>query len=323
MKACQVEYLIVTNKRDITSDFIVRELKLRDHAFLRLNTEDIPKWKFCQTSDNLSSYLQNQTYSFNVQDIKAAYFRRPEAPDTSAINPQKNISNYRQSEWNYILKSIYLELNQKWFSHPNNIILAENKPEQLRLAKSLGFNVPETVITNDVMKLSSLFSGGDVVAKPLNHTLIEMDECGGSGVVFTNTISALSDIDKEALFLAPVIFQRKIHKEYDVRATVVGNKVFATAIDSQQFKATQTDWRHTDVERLPHKAIKLKEHDARLCIELVKKMGLRYGAIDLVKDTQGVMWFLECNPNGQWAWIQNRTGVDIAGAIVDIMEKIS
>ena len=34
--------LIVTNKRDITSDFIVLELRRRGVPFYRLNSEDIP-----------------------------------------------------------------------------------------------------------------------------------------------------------------------------------------------------------------------------------------------------------------------------------------
>lgn len=35
-------YLVVTNKRDLTSDFIILELRRRGLPYLRLNTEDIP-----------------------------------------------------------------------------------------------------------------------------------------------------------------------------------------------------------------------------------------------------------------------------------------
>lgn len=320
MRLPEIDYLIVTNKRDITSDFIIREMKERGHAFLRLNTEDIPKWKLFQSSDCSSTILQKRPYSFSLDKIKSAYFRRPEMPDTGVDNTTKAVAQYRQNEWNYILKSLYLELGEKWFSHPNNIILAENKPEQLRLARTLGFNVPETIITNDISRVEALFSNGDVVAKPLFHSLVDGGGGDVDGILFTTTISQYKDIDKVALSLAPVIFQRKVHKKYDIRATVVGDKVFATAIDSQKFKATQTDWRHTDIECLAHSIIELDKKETHLCVEMVKSLGLRYGAIDLVMDTDGLIWFLECNPNGQWAWIQNRTGVNIAGEIVDVME---
>jgi len=30
--------------------------------------------------------------------------------------------------------------------------------------------------------------------------------------------------------------------------------------------------------------------------------------------------FVECNPNGQWAWLEEATGVPIAAAITDLLE---
>ncbi|MNZ28723.1 hypothetical protein D3C78_459550 [compost metagenome] len=54
----------------------------------------------------------------------------------------------------------------------------------------------------------------------------------------------------------------------------------------------------------------------------MRRLNLRYGAIDFVCDPQGNLWFLEINPNGQWAWIENLTGYPIAEAIVDELEAI-
>jgi len=42
---------------------------------------------------------------------------------------------------------------------------------------------------------------------------------------------------------------------------------------------------------------------------------LRFSAIDLVEATDGDFWFLEANPNGQWAWIEQRTGAPVSAAI--------
>jgi glutathione synthase/RimK-type ligase-like ATP-grasp enzyme len=58
---------------------------------------------------------------------------------------------------------------------------------------------------------------------------------------------------------------------------------------------------------------------AKGCMDLVRRLGLRFGAIDLVLEPSGDYRFLEVNPNGQWGWIQTRTGQPIAGAIVDEM----
>jgi len=55
----------------------------------------------------------------------------------------------------------------------------------------------------------------------------------------------------------------------------------------------------------------------------VRLLGLRFAAIDLVLDQTGEYWFLEANPNGQWAWIESRTGLPISSAIVDELLAIS
>lgn len=314
-------FLIVTNKRDLTSDFIVREMRRRDLDFYRLNTEEIPACSFTRILGGATEF-EAENGSFSLKSVRAAYFRRPILPEFSALNMQASSKHYACEEWSYLLKSIYLELGGKWFSHPNNISLAEDKPKQLKIANDIGFLVPETVITNKVDDVRKLFSGGAVVAKPLKQSLLE-DADGPGRVIYTNTINSFSEIEGQELRFVPVIFQRKIEKELDIRVTVVGDGVFSAAIKSQEYDKTRTDWRHGNVIELEHEVFPLPQHIADKCKKIVKRLNLRFGAIDLVLDQSGEFWFLECNPNGQWAWIENRTGLPIAAAIVSAMEKIS
>ncbi len=55
------------------------------------------------------------------------------------------------------------------------------------------------------------------------------------------------------------------------------------------------------------------------CIAVTHDLGLRFAAIDLVEDEDGQFWFLEANPNGQWAWIEQRTAAPVTAAIVDAL----
>ena len=318
MTAKNIRHLLISNKRDITTDFIVRELNSRNLSFFRLNTEDIPKLSVLQNSETHTTQLTTKNAVIDLGEIKSAYFRRPLPPAISS-EVDLSIRQYQVDEWSYLLRSIYLEIGDKWFSHPNNIILAEDKPKQLRRAQTLGFNVPETVITNDVQAVKGLFEGGNVIAKPLHHALITKN--AKESVIFTSDIKNIDDINPASLSLAPVIFQRKITKQFDVRVTVVGKQVFAVTIDSQSHSRTRTDWRLGEITSLEHTPIELPTKLNNLCIEIVHDLGLSYGAIDFVLDMDGKYWFLECNPNGQWAWIENRTGLPIAKAIVDMMEE--
>lgn len=315
-------FLIVTNKTDLTSDFIVREMRNRSLEILRINTEDISQMRITYDVQHGTTIYPSDDCKVELKQVQAAYFRRPLLPDVSNHNMAASSARYVREEWGYMLRSIYLELDNKWFSHPNKIILAEDKPKQLRLAQEIGFSVPDTVITNDVNFLGSLFRNGEVVAKPLKHALLEEDNIADSRVIFTTTIKSIEEIDKNALQVSPVIFQRKINKQFDIRVTVVEDNVFPVAIKSQAFEKTKTDWRHSSVVELEHEIFELPSDIADYCKKLVRKLDLRFGAIDLVLDENNKFWFLECNPNGQWAWIENRTGAPIAAAIVNSMERM-
>ena len=54
-------------------------------------------------------------------------------------------------------------------------------------------------------------------------------------------------------------------------------------------------------------------------IQLVEQLGLCYGAIDMVVTPDGRYVFLEINPNGQYLWIEEETGLPISDAICDLL----
>ena len=50
---------------------------------------------------------------------------------------------------------------------------------------------------------------------------------------------------------------------------------------------------------------------------LTKHYNLRFAAIDMVVSASGVWYFLEVNPNGQWAWLDLNGVANIAESFVD------
>lgn len=189
------------------------------------------------------------------------------------------------------------------------------------MAHNLGFAVPDTLVTNDLRQAQCFLSEGASVAKPLREALLE--ENGKGRVIFTSRLDELVGADEARIAAAPVIFQREIQKRSDIRATVVGDAVYAAEILSQEHDETMTDWRRGSRPDLPHRLHELPDDLHRKCVRLVQTLGLRFGAVDLILDGDGSYWFLEVNPNGQWAWIENRTGLPLTKAIVDELERIS
>ncbi|MEU1628068.1 hypothetical protein ABZ746_22585, partial [Streptomyces sp. NPDC020096] len=48
--------------------------------------------------------------------------------------------------------------------------------------------------------------------------------------------------------------------------------------------------------------------------------GLNFGAFDFAVTPAGDWVMFECNPAGEWSWIQNKTGLPIAAAVADLLD---
>lgn len=113
------------------------------------------------------------------------------------------------------------------------------------------------------------------------------------------------------------LYQEWVPKQYDVRLTVVDRRFFAVRIDAESREA-HIDWR-SDYRNLTYRDIETPDHVRSRVSALLDALDLRFGAFDFAVASDGEWWFLECNPNGQWAWIEDETGLPISGALVDAL----
>jgi glutathione synthase/RimK-type ligase-like ATP-grasp enzyme len=315
--------LIVTNERDLTSDYIVLELRRRNLSFYRLNTERLPEGKIAFNPQNGERAWQIELngHTINFLDVTAGYYRRPGKPIPDEAITNEAARQYCATEWDAALTAALHSLGNRWLNAPFTVLTAENKALQLALAHRLGFCIPETSITNDIGRAQIVRTAGTAVVKPLRESLLSDPE--GDHVIFTNRLNNLAIVDEDAVRAAPIIFQREISKQSDIRVTVIGDAAYAAEILSQAHDETKTDWRRgsrPDLEHLPHD---LPDAISKKCVSIVQELGLRFGAIDLILDREAQYWFLEVNPNGQWAWIESRTGLPLSRAIVDELERIA
>jgi len=97
---------------------------------------------------------------------------------------------------------------------------------------------------------------------------------------------------------------------------------FAVRIDSQNSKKTEVDWRRYDFANVSHSIERLPCEIHQRCIQLIQKLDLRYGAMDLIVSPQGEWVFLENNCNGQWLWLEKLTGLKISNAIASQLIRL-
>ncbi len=117
----------------------------------------------------------------------------------------------------------------------------------------------------------------------------------------------------------PGMFQKYIEKGYEIRATVIGEKVFSAKIDSQKYPEKSVDWRKGRYIKEIFSTIEIPKSLETMLVNFMRRFGLQFGAFDLIVDKEGNFVFLECNPNGEWAWIEDCTKMPMTNALIDLL----
>ncbi len=315
--------LILTNKDDITADYVVLELQKRRVGYFRFNIEDFPEkviGTFSLGDKTPTAFFHTPKGMLNLGEVSSIWYRRPGRPAISGDIADEGVRDFCLKECDEFLDGIWAGFRGLWVSSPPHIFRAQNKLYQLRLANDIGFKVPKTIITSDPEKVRAFLAGirSKAVVKAVRQGVLTV--AGKEHVIFTAPIGqkdmeALSDVK-----YLPSIFQEFIHKNFDLRVTVIGDDLFPVQIHTDPADpSAQFDWRRGDQEKLSYKIHQLPPSVEGLCRTIVRKMGLRFGAIDLVYAESGDYYFLEINPNGQWAWIEQRTGLTLTKSLVDLL----
>lgn len=309
--------VILTHRFDPTSDKVVDELNQRGVDLFRVDTSEFPEQLGVAATlhdGQWSGWMRTERRCLDLSAVSGIYYRRPTG---FTFHPDMSDNERR---WAAVQARMglggLLATMRPWLNHPHMIGFAEYKPVQLRAAAASGLNVAPTTVTNDAGAARAFVTEvGRAIYKPF----------GGSGVydedgirqVFCTVVDP-ADCDDPSIARTMHLFQQWIPKAYEVRLTVVDDQLFAARIDGGS-DAARIDWR-TDYDNLTYTIVDTPDHVVRGVRALLAALGLRFGALDFVVSPDGSWWFLECNPNGQWAWIEDETGLPIAAALADALQ---
>lgn len=182
---------------------------------------------------------------------------------------------------------------------------ANHKPTQLMRARTIGLAIPETLITNDPTAVRDFADSlnGQVVYKMFGSPPL--------GIYGTRPLEKEDMARLDRLKICPAIFQEFVDGDFDVRATVVGDKLFAARLVFDR-SGEHFDTRFLDAEIVPH--VLPADIESKV-VELVRSFGLVYSAVDLrYSDERGYVFF-ESNPEGQYLWTEIEADLQISHAI--------
>jgi RimK family alpha-L-glutamate ligase len=179
------------------------------------------------------------------------------------------------------------------------------------LLEQCGIPTPDTVVCESPEEAMAAFrSLGDVIVKPLFGSM-------GLGMVRVADEEMAYRVFRTVETIRGVYYlQRTVdHEGSDYRVFVVGGQVLG-AIERRA-----DGWR-TNIARGGQATVaRLPEAWASLAVRAAAAVGADYAGVDLLRARDGTTYVLEVNGIPGWQGLQEATGIDVAGAVVDHLAR--
>lgn len=251
-----------------------------------------------------------------LDSAQAAWYRHPNLFGFDSVDKGKQMC--MEQEISDLQESLWLLVPENaWLNSPYSMQKAQAKLAQLAIARELGFEIPETVVSNNWQQIDEALKTDDIIVKMSRGLLYE-----GDGIKTLYTTRLTPDIQRSirSMFPFPAIYQQYAPKHREWRVTVVGDEVFDAAIYTSP--EAKDDWRvHQLTDKVTFKKETIRDDIHKLCAKYLGHFGLTYGAFDFIEDADGKITFLECNSNGQFRWLEELLDIPISDAIVDSLIK--
>ncbi len=195
------------------------------------------------------------------------------------------------------------------------LVRSRDKNRQLQLFSKLGIDIPRSVFAHnkaDSDALIRMVGGAPLIIKVTQSSL-------GRGVMLAETNkSAKSAIEAFFSQAVDVLIQEYIEESEgsDIRAFVIDGKVVA----AMKRKAAEGEFRSNIYLGGSAESIKLTRAERTLAQTAAKAMHLPVAGVDIVQSDRGPL-VMEVNACPNIEGIEESTGVNIAGLIVEYIEK--
>ncbi len=192
---------------------------------------------------------------------------------------------------------------------------SRDKLRCLQILSREGVGLPVTGFANstkDIDGLIEIVGGAPLVIKLLEGTQ-------GIGVVFAETHQAAKSVIEAFRGLDANILVQEFIKEaggMDIRCFVIDNKVVA----SMKRQGAPGEFRSNLHRGGKAEQMKLTPEERSTAVRAAKAMGLRVAGVDLLRSNHGPV-VMEVNSSPGLEGIENATGVDVAGKIIEFLQK--
>ena len=201
------------------------------------------------------------------------------------------------------------------FNPPKSVECAVDKFLTTAKLAEAGLNVPATIVCEGSDAALTAFEqlGGDVVVKPLFGA-------EGRGILRVSDPDLAFRATRTLEELRAVFYvQRAVdHGGRDVRVFVIGGRV----IGAIEREAPAGDWRTNVTRGGSARPFELPPAWEQLALRAAAVVRADYAGVDLLPSADGGVFVLEVNGIPGWRALRLATGIDVAGGIVEHIERL-
>lgn len=311
--------LVVSYPGEEHTELVVAELARTGREVVQIDLADFPTRRAIEARWGNSSepefWIEHDGRHVNLVHARAVWWRRV---NNFLVDPSIHFgerSAFAQSETSQAVYGILDSLSCPWVNPREADAAAHHKPYQWTLAHQLGLNLPPTLVTTDVKAARAFIDSMRPRRVVFKAFLAAIQEWRETRLVEQEDLNRL-----DLVRFAPVLFQQYV-PGVDLRITMVGSQIFAAEIDVRN-TSYEFDMRMVVGEGTMN-AVTLPASVETKLRNLMQRLGLLYGAIDMRRTDDGEYVFLEVNPAGQWLFVEQRTGLPIAKALASYLSTLS
>ena len=195
------------------------------------------------------------------------------------------------------------------------LVRARDKLRSMQLLAKAGIGIPKSAFASIPKNIDSVLEqvgGAPVVIKLLEGTQ-------GIGVILAETHKSAKSVIESFLALKANILVQEFIKEAggaDIRVFVVDGKI----VGAMKRQGLPGEFRSNLHRGGSAQVIELSKEEKETAIKSAKKLGLAIAGVDMLQSSRGPL-VMEVNSSPGFEGIEEATGVDIAGKIIEYIER--
>lgn len=195
------------------------------------------------------------------------------------------------------------------------LVRSRDKLRSLQLLAKAGIGMPKTAFASAPRNIDNVLEqvgGAPVVIKLLEGTQ-------GIGVILAETHKSAKSVIESFLALKANILVQEFIKEAggaDIRAFIVDGKI----VGAMKRQGLPGEFRSNLHRGGSANVIELTKEERETAIKSAKKLGLAIAGVDMLQSSRGPL-VMEVNSSPGLEGIEGATGVDIAGKIIEYVER--